>query len=56
MKVETFKLIYGNYILLPIISSHITQQTGNENIQTYQVEVVTSIRHQILMVNLQGNV
>ena len=30
------------------------QQTGNENTQTYQEEVVTLIYHQILVTNLQG--
>ena len=29
---------------------------GNENIQTYQVEVVVLIAHQILITKLQGNV
>ena len=29
---------------------------GNENIQTYQVEVVILIPHQILITKLQGNV
>ena len=29
---------------------------GNENIQTYQVEVVVFISHQILVTKLQGNV
>ena len=37
--------------VLPII----IQQAGNENIQTYQVEVVISILLQILITNLQGN-
>ena len=32
------------------------QQTGNENIQTYQVEVVVLIQHQILVTDSQGNV
>ena len=32
------------------------QQTGNENTQTYQVEVVILIYHQILVTYLQGNV
>ena len=40
--------------LLPIIS-YIIQQTGNENIQTDRVEVVVLVKHQILIVNLQGN-
>ena len=30
------------------------QQTANKNIQTYQIEVVTLIQHQILKTNLQG--
>ena len=30
--------------------------TGNENIQKNQVEVVILIQHQILIVNLQGDV
>ena len=34
---------------------YIIQQAGNENIQTYQVEVVISILLQILITNLQGN-
>ena len=29
---------------------------GNENIQTYQVEVVVLISYQILVTKLQGNV
>ena len=29
---------------------------GNKNIQTYQVEVVVLIAHQILITKLQGNV
>ena len=32
------------------------QQTGNENTQMYQVEVVTFIKQQILVTNLNGNV
>ena len=32
------------------------QQTGDENIQTYQVEVVVLIQHQILVTDSQGNV
>ena len=32
------------------------QQTGNENTQTYQVEVIFLIYHQTLLTNLQGNV
>ena len=35
---------------------HIIQQTADENIQTYQVEVVVLIWHQILVTNLQGYV
>ena len=31
------------------------QQTGNENIQSSQVEVVVLIQHQILITYLQGN-
>ena len=34
---------------------YIIQQIGNENIQTYQVEVIL-IWHQILITTLQGNV
>ena len=34
----------------------IIQQTGNENIQTYQVEAAILIWHQVLITNLQGNV
>ena len=30
-------------------------QTGNENTQTYQVEVVLLISYQILITNLHGN-
>ena len=36
--------------------SYITQQTGNENIQTYHLELVILISCQILMTKLQGNV
>ena len=32
------------------------QQTGNENIQMYQVEVVILIEHQILVTYSKGNV
>ena len=32
------------------------QQTDNENTQMYQVEVVTFIKQQILVTNLNGNV
>ena len=35
---------------------YITQQTGNENTQTHQVEVVILIKHQILIINLWENV
>ena len=35
---------------------NIIQQTGHENIPTYQVEVVILIYHQILKTYLQGNV
>ena len=35
---------------------YIIQQTGNENIHTYQVEVMILIQPQILVTNLQGNV
>ena len=35
---------------------YIIQQTRNENTQTYQVEVVILIEHQILVTYLQGNV
>ena len=31
------------------------KKTGNENTQTYQVEVAILIQHQILITNLQGN-
>ena len=31
------------------------QQTGNENTQTYQVDIVVLIKHQILITNLQGS-
>ena len=30
-------------------------QTGNENTQTYQVDIVVSIKYQILITNLQGS-
>ena len=40
--------------LLPIISLHYpANRYSNENIQTYQVEVIM-ILHQILITNLQG--
>ena len=39
----------------PYIFQYI-QQTRNENTQTYQVEVVILIEHQILVTYLQGNV
>ena len=32
------------------------QQTGNENIETYQVETAILIQHQVLITNLQANV
>ena len=32
------------------------QQTGNENTQTDQVEVVILIQYQILVTSLQGNI
>ena len=38
------------------INIHVIQQIGNENTQTYQVEVIILIQHQILVTNLQGNV
>ena len=31
---------------------YIIQQTGNENIQTYQVEVVAMIQHQIMRISV----
>ena len=31
------------------------EQTGNENTQTFQVEVIILIYHKILITNLQGN-
>ena len=31
------------------------QQTGNENTQTYQVDIVVLIKYQILITNLQGS-
>ena len=40
--------------LLPIIS-YIIQETGNENTQTYRVEVVILVKHQILVINLRGH-
>ena len=36
-----------NVWLLPIFYPYITQQTGNENTQTYQVDVVVLIQHQV---------
>ena len=33
---------------------YIMAQMGNENTQTYQVEVVTLTQHQILITNLPG--
>ena len=35
---------------------YIIQQTGNENVQSYQVEAAILIEHQVLITNLQGNV
>ena len=35
---------------------YITQHKGNENTQTYQVEVVILIQYHILVTYLQGNV
>ena len=43
-----------NMKFLPIIYG-IIQQTGDENIQTYQGEVAILIQHQILITNLQKN-
>ena len=37
----------ANVWLLPIFYPYITQQTGNENTQTYQVDVVVLIQHQV---------
>ena len=37
-------------------NSHFIQEFGIENTQTYQVEIVILIKHQILVTNLQGNV
>ena len=31
------------------------EQTGNENAQTFRVEVIILIYHKILITNLQGN-
>ena len=31
------------------------EQTGNENTQTFRVEVIILIHHKILITNLQGN-
>ena len=39
-----------------LIYLYTIQQMVNENTQTYQVEVVIFIQHQILITNLQGNV
>ena len=49
----TLDVIYMK--LLPITSIHY-QQTGNENIQSHQVEAAILIQHQVLITNLQGNV
>ena len=35
---------------------YVIQLTGNENTQTYQVEVIIMMQHKILVTNLQGNV
>ena len=40
------------YITLP----YITQETSHDNIETYEVEVVISILHKIILTNLQGYV
>ena len=45
-----------NMQLLPIISIHLIQQTGDETTQIYQVEVVTYIKHQILLTDSQWKV
>ena len=44
-----------NVKLLPT-NPHIIQETGDENIETYQVEAAILISHQVLITNLQGNV
>ena len=41
-----FSLLYANII----------HQTASENTQTYQVQDIILIEHQILITNLQGNV
>ena len=40
----------------PLEYPYIIQQTGNENIQTYQVKVFILVWHQILATTPQGNV
>ena len=42
--------------LTPRSNQQIAKQMGDENTQTFQVEVVILIKHQILITNLQGNV
>ena len=39
----------------PFNIQYIMQQTGNENTQTYQVDIVVLIKYQILITNLQGS-
>ena len=46
--------VINNYVTSPHnIHNYITLQKGDENTQTYQVEVVILISHQILINNLQ---
>ena len=45
MKVINFSLLYP----------YIIQQTGHENTETYQAEVVSLIEHQIPIANLHEN-
>ena len=35
---------------------YIIQQTGDKNIQTYDIKVVSLIKNQIFRTNIQGNV
>ena len=42
--------------LTPRSNWQIAKQMGDENTQTFQVEVVILIKHQILITNSQGNV
>ena len=48
----------GGVVINPLTTgsdSHVTSPHNNENTQTYQVEVVVLICHQILVTDLQRN-